>query len=153
MKCTARAQKLVNQGSRARTISGSSLKPREELLRESIRHQVSTEAYVYMSKEKTWEEAMRLASSLDKKPDVVRKAIYNRRQFVNRKIADALVEFEVVDARSPFIHKIAEVAQTIVVNVIHFLEAHHREICASISAKGHHHRLTVWKFLGFPQKN
>uniref|UniRef100_A0A1I7THM6 Aldedh domain-containing protein n=1 Tax=Caenorhabditis tropicalis TaxID=1561998 RepID=A0A1I7THM6_9PELO len=97
--------------SRPRTLSCSVLPPKDELLRESIRHQVASEPYVNMTKEKTWEEANRLASSLEKKAVVVRKAIYNRRQFVNKKISDALVKFEVVDPRSPAIYEIAEIAQ------------------------------------------
>lgn len=88
-----------------------------------------------MSKEETWEEAIRLATSLEKKPDLVRKAIYNRRHFINRKIEDALVKFKVLDPRSPIINDIAEKAQTIAINVIHFLETHHKKICAQINAK------------------
>ncbi|PIC54944.1 hypothetical protein B9Z55_000425 [Caenorhabditis nigoni] len=133
MKSTARCSKPTMP--RPRTSSGSSLTPSRELLRDSIRHQVSSEPYVYMSREKTWQEATRLAASLAKKPDVVRKAIYNRRSFMNKKIADALVEYEVVDARSPAIIKIAEHVETIAINVIHFLESHRQQICAGIRAK------------------
>ncbi|EFO84751.1 hypothetical protein CRE_03816 [Caenorhabditis remanei] len=132
MKSTTRAPK---QGHRPRTTSGSVLKPREELLRDSIRCQVSYEPYVLMSKEETWEEAIRLATSLEKKPDVVRKAIYNRRHFINRKIEDGLVKFQVLDPRSPIINDIAEKAQTITINVVHFLETHYKKICAQINAK------------------
>uniref|UniRef100_A0A1I7THM5 Aldedh domain-containing protein n=1 Tax=Caenorhabditis tropicalis TaxID=1561998 RepID=A0A1I7THM5_9PELO len=121
--------------SRPRTLSCSVLPPKDELLRESIRHQVASEPYVNMTKEKTWEEANRLASSLEKKAVVVRKAIYNRRQFVNKKISDALVKFEVVDPRSPAIYEIAEIAQTIAINVVHFLETHHQKILEQIRAK------------------
>lgn len=88
-----------------------------------------------MSKEETWEEARRLATSLEKKPDVVRKAIYNRRNFVNKKISDALVNFEIIDPRSPAINEIADLVQTIAINVIHFLETHRQKICALINAK------------------
>ncbi|CAP25706.1 Protein CBG05095 [Caenorhabditis briggsae] len=64
MKSTARCSKPTMP--RPRTSSGSSLTPSRELLRDSIRHQVSSEPYVYMSREKTWQEATRLAASLAK---------------------------------------------------------------------------------------
>ncbi|CAL2030178.1 unnamed protein product [Caenorhabditis brenneri] len=137
MKSTLKITGTVAKN-RARTMSGSVLMPRDQLLRESIRHQVATEPYVFMSKEATWSEAERLANSLEKKPFDVRKAIYNRRQFVNKKIAEALVKFEVVDPRSPVINQIAEIAQTIAINVVHFLETHRKMICDQIMAKPPH---------------
>lgn len=87
-----------------------------------------------MTKESTWDEAKKLAISLEKKPDIVRKAIYNRRRFVNEKIKSALVKREIIDPRSPAIHEIAVAAETIAINVVHFLETHHAKILAEIKA-------------------
>uniref|UniRef100_A0A8R1E3T1 Uncharacterized protein n=1 Tax=Caenorhabditis japonica TaxID=281687 RepID=A0A8R1E3T1_CAEJA len=135
MKLITRTAKPGPTTQRSRTHSGTSLGPREELLRESIRDQVASVPYAYWTHEETWDGAKRIAASLQKKPEVVLKAIYNRRNFVNRKIGMALVKFEVVDINSPQINDIADMVQTIACNVIHFLQTHREKISAEILAK------------------
>ncbi|CAI2308429.1 unnamed protein product [Caenorhabditis sp. 36 PRJEB53466] len=120
---------------RQRNSSTSCLGASEELLRESIRYAVESEPYSIWTNQDTWDEANRLATALHKKPQTVRKAIYNRRHFINKKIEAALIKYEVLDKDSPVIHQIAEIVKTITFNVINFLEAHRDKISAEIKSK------------------
>ncbi|CAI5437453.1 unnamed protein product [Caenorhabditis angaria] len=93
---------------RARKVSETRLSPKDELFRETIRVEIDTRPFYSWSNSQLTQEATEIGKALSKNVAQVKKALLNRKNFVERKIMDSLINLEITDPNSPKIKAVSE---------------------------------------------